>query len=741
MRHTTRTRRLLATAVAAALLVLTVALWPRATQERTIKAAFAKGGVIGTQMLSISTQDRLLWNLALNDPLAGGLLRGKQLDLLRVHPVGAANDHLYATCDRNCVQVTFYNYSDGGTIDTVFNRESAEFVAAWADQTARPNPSPYVVERVVDIAAADRAVTDVLGDIRRARALMIPMSIWLADNACKDDWCVDLTFHDPASSGQIFHVVVNMTRSEVARTFYSRSRDDRFYQSPVELDENAPLFTDGCREQADWEVCWEMTPNDGVNFFDARYDDQLIFTSAKIGQIEAYYPSWPGGYRDEVGYASTVPPKFDTRVTEFADGFEVRQLFTEPFNWPNCICCYRYEQYIRFYSDGSFTPGFVSQGPGCEDLSEYRPFWRINMALDGATGGQPYAWAQTTWEPLERETDMSLYEPVFLNGERLVLEDANATYRLIPERSDPLGLDSGRLFLIDNEGDGPIMTGPADTYQPPRQWIDDEALTAADSDVVLWYVPILKTKKGDPWWCMPDPAPEVSPCHAQMAFERGAPLAPPTAEELAALAEMPTVSPQLPATPDPALEPTRRPTPRPVMGTEADEIILNAGCGACHHIGERGETHRVGPSLNNIGSIAGTRVPGQSADEYLYNSIIYPNIHISPDCPTGPCLPNIMPGTYFLTLSDEQINTLVSYLLTLREDVGTPATSIGSSAPVDGTPQPGTAGPSDTAPAAGAQVPGWVLAALGGVIALLAAILIWLLRRPRAASGATPDGD
>ncbi|MCZ7671992.1 MAG: hypothetical protein M5U34_35130 [Chloroflexi bacterium] len=61
----------------------------------------------------------------------------------------------------------------------------------------------------------------------------------------------------------------------------------------------------------------------------------------KITQVEAWYPSWPGGYRDEVGFRASVPPFGPTAFTDFGDGFEVRQLLTEFTHWPNCICCYR----------------------------------------------------------------------------------------------------------------------------------------------------------------------------------------------------------------------------------------------------------------------------------------------------------------------------------------------------------------------------------------------------------------
>ena len=135
--------------------------------------------------------------------------------------------------------------------------------------------------------------------------------------------------------------------------------------------------------------------------------------------------------------------------------------------------------------------------------------------------------------------------------------------------------------------------------------------------------------------------------------------------------------------------PTRAPTPRAITGQSAEEIILNAGCGACHEIGELGESGKVGPSLNNIGRIAKERVPGQSAENYLYNSILYPNLFLAPQCPNGDCLANIMPATYYMTLKEEQINTLVSYLMTLQED-GESAETVPTET------NPATAKPTDT---------------------------------------------
>ncbi len=204
----------------------------------------------------------------------------------------------------NCAHITFYNYEAGGTVEAVVNLERAEVVGQWANANARPAGSTHVMPKALSIAAADEAVQAVLGDISDADPAMVPMSGWLMDDDCSNEWCVDLTFHDPGGSGRIFHVFVNMQQQRVARTFYTRGRPDRAAAKPVAAER---AYTDGCNEQYGWEVCWEMTASDGVNFRDATYNGQLIFSSAKIGQVEAWYPSWPGGYRDEIGSTCISP--------------------------------------------------------------------------------------------------------------------------------------------------------------------------------------------------------------------------------------------------------------------------------------------------------------------------------------------------------------------------------------------------------------------------------------------------
>ncbi|NPA06564.1 MAG: hydrogenase iron-sulfur subunit [Chloroflexi bacterium] len=91
---------------------------------------------------------------------------------------------------------------------------------------------------------------------------------------------------------------------------------------------------------------------------------------------------------------------------------------------------------------------------------------------------------------------------------------------------------------------------------------------------------------------------------------------------------------------------------------------VNAGCRLCHSL-EPG-VQLVGPSLAGIGTRAATRVPGMTAEEYLYQSIVDPDAYVVPGYPAG-----LMPPDARERLTEEQIQDLVAFLLTLTEE-GTP---------------------------------------------------------------------
>jgi mono/diheme cytochrome c family protein len=84
-----------------------------------------------------------------------------------------------------------------------------------------------------------------------------------------------------------------------------------------------------------------------------------------------------------------------------------------------------------------------------------------------------------------------------------------------------------------------------------------------------------------------------------------------------------------------------------------------AGCSSCHSTSA--SPFGVGPSLAEIGRIAGERVTDLTAEEYLRQSIVDPNAYLVDDYTRG-----LMPRGYVDTLTTEEIDNLVQYLLSLQ---------------------------------------------------------------------------
>jgi hypothetical protein len=96
---------------------------------------------------------------------------------------------------------------------------------------------------------------------------------------------------------------------------------------------------------------------------------------------------------------------------------------------------------------------------------------------------------------------------------------------------------------------------------------------------------------------------------------------------------------------------------------ELTAIFVKAGCIGCHVIpGVAGAVGMLGPNLTNIGVDGATRVEGLSSEEYIRQSLLEPNAVIAPECPTGPCLPNLMVQNLDEILTAEELDAVVAYL-------------------------------------------------------------------------------
>ena len=101
---------------------------------------------------------------------------------------------------------------------------------------------------------------------------------------------------------------------------------------------------------------------------------------------------------------------------------------------------------------------------------------------------------------------------------------------------------------------------------------------------------------------------------------------------------------------------------RPVSDGEAlfNQTVLGSGpgCFACHSTDP--ERITVGPAIVNIGRLAAERVPGQGAEAYLRESILAPDAYV-----VDGYVPGVMYQLYADVLTEEQIDSLVNYMLSL----------------------------------------------------------------------------
>lgn len=84
-----------------------------------------------------------------------------------------------------------------------------------------------------------------------------------------------------------------------------------------------------------------------------------------------------------------------------------------------------------------------------------------------------------------------------------------------------------------------------------------------------------------------------------------------------------------------------------------------AGCKTCHSLVPG--VVIIGPSLAEIGKLAGSRVQGKSAEAYLEESILKPDAYLVEGYPAG-----VMPKTYASHLTSEEVDSLVAFMLTLK---------------------------------------------------------------------------
>ncbi len=130
----------------------------------------------------------------------------------------------------------------------------------------------------------------------------------------------------------------------------------------------------------------------------------------------------------------------------------------------------------------------------------------------------------------------------------------------------------------------------------------------------------------------------------------------------------PTATPEPTATPQPTTAPPQSPIDRLVAVRNPDngaalfqtfQDAANYSCANCHS--PTSEKKLIGPGLLNIKDRAAGRVRGQSAAEYIYQSIIDTDAYIVEGFEAG-----LMPQNWAEIYSDLEIFDIVAYLMTLE---------------------------------------------------------------------------
>lgn len=103
------------------------------------------------------------------------------------------------------------------------------------------------------------------------------------------------------------------------------------------------------------------------------------------------------------------------------------------------------------------------------------------------------------------------------------------------------------------------------------------------------------------------------------------------------------------------------------------DAFTKGGCGACHAVpGIPGAVGVIGPDLSKMSETAEKHMDdpaykgeAENVKMYLLESILKPDIFVSPECPTGVCQSGLMPSTLHEILSGDEISLIVGYLASL----------------------------------------------------------------------------
>ncbi len=89
-------------------------------------------------------------------------------------------------------------------------------------------------------------------------------------------------------------------------------------------------------------------------------------------------------------------------------------------------------------------------------------------------------------------------------------------------------------------------------------------------------------------------------------------------------------------------------------------IVEQMGCFACHRLERIGRGGKIGPVWDEIPAVAGSRVEGLTAEEYIHQSIVEPNAFVVPGFEDQA---GTMPQDFGQRLTEDELEILINFLL------------------------------------------------------------------------------
>lgn len=500
-----------------------------ATREAAWTAALASAVPILPYSGALDADQRTAHDLALaqpevlamaRDPQTGAPLRAEVMQVRPLLPADATEATAACRASR-CHRVEIYNYATNATLVATVDVAAGRLVASETRPDTQPELPAALGDLAAEIASRSPEVAAALGAAPGADDAGMPnVKTALNRSRCERSrhLCVAPTF---VQGDRALWAIVDLTDGRLVGTRWTDLGHARSAAVTEKGLQDEVVMATYCErstvvERDGWSLAYRLTPSDGLELVDVRFQGRPVIRSAKLVDWHVSYSGADGfGYSDAVGC-----PQFSTAsVVAFngpaiedlppadgsggaTDGFAIVQDFRSEL-WP-AACNYRYTQRFELFRDGRFRIGGANLGRGCGNQGTYRPVLRIDVTAGGdGTADTVSVWDGTAWQPWAEE-GWRLQDdatPYTAEGHQLRITSAGGGgYAVTPNRGqlgDGSRGDDAWVYVTrhhPDEGDGDLLTiGPCcnpDHRQGPEQFmVPPERVDGAD--VVLWYVPQL----------------------------------------------------------------------------------------------------------------------------------------------------------------------------------------------------------------------------------------------------------